>query len=101
MSSVENEIEKEAHRRRLVWMLIVVVVAVGLKFLLTSVMELANMTSVSQFAEHPYFLLGLLLFMLGSFWYGHDRGYNAGHAKGIVRGRAFEKEMAAEKKAQK
>lgn len=101
MSSIEDEIEREAHRHGLVWMLIVAVVAVGLFILLTSIMELANMTEVSQFAKHPYFILGLLLFMLGTFWYGYDKGYKVGHVKGLERGRMYEKEMAAEKKAQK
>jgi predicted membrane channel-forming protein YqfA (hemolysin III family) len=83
-STDRDSARREPHWRFLKWCLFVVLVVAGLWLILTSVTEIS----------HVYFCLGLLLFMLGSFWYGYDKGYNVGKARGYERGIAAQRESA-------
>lgn len=96
MTSVSDQIREEAHKRGLVYMVIVVLVAVGLRYILVLVMDLSDVTEIAQLAQasHLYLWVGLLLFTLGVFWYGYLRGYSEGHAKGFERGTTAEREKA-------
>lgn len=82
MNPDSDKAKREPHLRYVKHVVCIVLVVAGLGFLLTSVTEIS----------HFYFWLGLLLFMLGSFWYGYDKGYNVGMYRG------YEKGVAAQRK---
>lgn len=83
-STDRDKARRKYHVRYGAWVLVVVMIVAGLGVILTSVGEISN-----------FFWVGLLLFMLGSSWYGYDKGYDAGMYRG------YEKGVAAQREAQK
>jgi hypothetical protein len=77
MTSTEHKTKRESHWHYVAWVLVVVLLVIGFRFILTSTTELSN-----------YFWLGILLVMLSSSWYGYDKGYTAGMYRGYERGLA-------------
>jgi len=86
MESTDHDRSRRIHLRYLAWVLVVVLVVAGFHFILTSVTEIS----------HFHFWLGLLLFMLGCFWYGYDKGYNVGWSRGYEKGVTTQKKVESE-----
>ena len=75
-SAADEKDGRESHWFYLVKVFYILVIVGGLWLLI----------STAEDARHPYFYLGLLLFMLGSFWAGYDKGHHVGVFRGYERG---------------
>ena len=75
-STADEKDGRESHWFYLVKVLYIMVIVGGLWLLIFT----------AEDVRHPYFYLGLILFMLGSFWAGYDKGYHVGIFRGYERG---------------